>query len=630
MPSTAAVAATLSKTDQGSKAPSSSGNTSSIWSRMKSSFYTSGGKAKHNEREVAQADDGKDLTDLAAEESEPQQLLADETQSLVNKSEANLAEALRRAKEEEEKWQITNLVNQTTLDSGDDNLVSEDDSLVGGTIIVPDGGELSAADKASVSPGLSFRASMADISLLEDENGINQKQTSAEKEVEEMAAAKKSSAPLPDDVGLLGSTIESLLHGERPAKADIPNRKMPADTDDAARANGVAMLEDLEDANKDDASDADNKAKDEPAPIVGLGDRPATGSDEEVFGQAFAGIGEQMFLSDATDNAPEIAPVTTAANTSKINDENAAPEPTGCSAHNAHGRSKHHLWILSFGGLCLALISVVYSHYNVEGADMVSWFRFAPCLLGCQCRLAFDCAFSLTHWAPVADLCSSHPVFFVSLQTFAKANSSNRLILDSDLGGDDDDDGNDEFLAPHKNVNVGVSHEPRGFDEFVSYTRNDEVTDGTLVTTNDDPGYDTDVGAAPELLGSYAFALVAALVSLLGSSLLCFAKKPTSNKAAQKGAQQSNTTTPSREIRRNGRVDISDRISSTPRPGLTRTPATETPRRRSRARKNHDEKDIIASTVKMEVRTRKGRWVEARRSGRILKYGSPMKATKRE
>ena len=368
MPSTAAVAPTLSKTDQGSKAPSSSGNTSSIWSRMKSSFYTSGGKAKHNEREVAQADDGKDLTDLAAEESEPQQLLADETQSLVNKSEANLAEALRRAKEEEEKWQITNLVNQTTLDSGDDNLVSEDDSLVGGTIIVPDGGELSAADKASVSPGLSFRASMADISLLEDENGINQKQTSAEKEVEEMAAAKKSSAPLPDDVGLLGSTIERLLHGERPAKADIPNRKMPADTDDAARANGVAMLEDLEDANKDDASDADNKAKDEPAPIVGLGDRPATGSDEEVFGQAFAGIGEQMFLSDATDNAPEIAPVTTAANTSKINDENAAPEPTGCSAHNAHGRSKHHLWILSFGGLCLALISVVYSHYNVEGA----------------------------------------------------------------------------------------------------------------------------------------------------------------------------------------------------------------------------------------------------------------------
>ena len=138
------------------------------------------------------------------------------------------------------------------------------------------------------------------------------------------------------------------------------------------------------------------------------------------------------------------------------------------------------------------------------------------------------------------------------------------------------------------------------------------------------------VGAAPELLGSYAFALVAALVSLLGSSLLCFAKKPTSNKAAQKGAQQSNTTTPSREIRRNGRVDISDRTSSTPRPGLTRTPATETPRRRSRARKNHDEKDIIASTVKMEVRTRKGRWVEARRSGRILKYGSPMKATKRE
>ena len=142
----------------------------------------------------------------------------------------------------------------------------------------------------------------------------------------------------------------------------------------------------------------------------------------------------------------------------------------------------------------------------------------------------------------------------------------------------------------------------------------------------------SDHGAAPELLGSYAFALVAALISLLGSSLLCFAKKPASpQKTTPKGAQSS-ATTPSREIRHNGRIDLSDR-TCTPRPGLTRTPVTETPRRRSHTssrRKNHDEKDIIASTVKLEVRTRKGRWVEARRSGRILNYGSPMKATKRE
>ena len=140
------------------------------------------------------------------------------------------------------------------------------------------------------------------------------------------------------------------------------------------------------------------------------------------------------------------------------------------------------------------------------------------------------------------------------------------------------------------------------------------------------------VGATPELLGSYAFAFVAALISLLGSSLLCFAKKLTSRKKTLRKGAQSSATTPSREVRHSGRIDLSDR-ACTPRPGLARTPVTETPTRRSRIstrRKNHDEKDIIASTVKLEVRTRKGRWVEARRSGRILNYGSPMKATKRE
>ena len=68
----------------------------------------------------------------------------------------------------------------------------------------------------------------------------------------------------------------------------------------------------------------------------------------------------------------------------------------------------------------------------------------------------------------------------------------------------------------------------------------------------------------------------------------------------------------------------------TPRPVMTRTPVTETPRRSRGWRKNHDEKDMFASTVKVEVRTRKGRFVEARRSARILKYGSPMKTVKRE
>jgi len=135
------------------------------------------------------------------------------------------------------------------------------------------------------------------------------------------------------------------------------------------------------------------------------------------------------------------------------------------------------------------------------------------------------------------------------------------------------------------------------------------------------------VRAAPELLRSDAFALFAALASLLSCSLFSFLKKPTSKKTTRKGAQ-SNATTPSRKVERNEKVDI----PGTPRPGVIRTPVTETPRpRRSRAfRKNHDEKDIFASTVKIEVRTGKGRWVEARRSARILKYGSPMKVTKRE
>ena len=63
---------------------------------------------------------------------------------------------------------------------------------------------------------------------------------------------------------------------------------------------------------------------------------------------------------------------------------------------------------------------------------------------------------------------------------------------------------------------------------------------------------------------------------------------------------------------------------------MTRTPVTETPRRSHARRKNHDERDMFASTVKVEVRTRKGRFVEVRRSARILKFGSPMKTVKRE
>ena len=365
MPSTTAPALskTDSKADQGSKAPSSTGNTSSIWSRMKSSFYTSGGKAKQDEQELAQAANRKELADLAAEEPEDKQFVAEETQSFVNKSEANLAEALRRAREEEEKWQITNLANQN---HDDDNLVSEADSLVGGTIIVPDGGELSVADKDSVSPGLSFRASMADLSLLEDEGGINEKQTSTEKDADKMAAAKETSAPLPDGIGLLGSTIESLIHEDRPAKADYLDRMMPADADDAAKVNGVAMLEGV---NNHDASDTDDKAKDESAPIVGPGNITTAGSDDETFGQAFVGIGEQMFLSDAINKAPDIAPEAT---TAKINDESAAPlstapVSTSGTARNVRGRSMYHLWILAFGGICITILSLVWSHYNVEG-----------------------------------------------------------------------------------------------------------------------------------------------------------------------------------------------------------------------------------------------------------------------
>ena len=60
------------------------------------------------------------------------------------------------------------------------------------------------------------------------------------------------------------------------------------------------------------------------------------------------------------------------ATTAKINDESAAPlsaAPVSTSgvAHNVRGRSMYHLWILAFGGLCITILSLAWSHYNVEG-----------------------------------------------------------------------------------------------------------------------------------------------------------------------------------------------------------------------------------------------------------------------
>ena len=301
---TAAVAANLTKVDQGSKAPSSSGNTSSgFWSRMKSSFYASGSKNKQDDQVV-----------------EPSQA------SMVNESEANLAEILRSVKEEEEKWQLTN------KDDADTN-----DSLVGGTIIVPDGGELSLANnnKGNESPGLSFRASMAgasmaDISLLAGEE--------EQADDEKVEAKEETSVLVPGDICLLGSTIETLAR------------------DDAAKAGDIDLKMPFED---DDASIADGKAKDESTPITGLVDATATDGDDEAFGQVFAGIGERMFLSDTVDNAPETAPVATDG-TLKASDENAAPP-----APTASNTSKHRAFLVAFIGLCL-VSPLAWLNSNVE------------------------------------------------------------------------------------------------------------------------------------------------------------------------------------------------------------------------------------------------------------------------
>ena len=306
---TAAVAANLTKVDQGSKAPSSSGNTSSgFWSRMKSSFYASGSKNKQDDQVV--------------ERSQP----------AVNESEANLAEILRSVKEEEEKWQLTN------KDDADTN-----DSLVGGTIIVPDGGELSLANnnKGNESPGLSFRASMAgasmaDISLLAGEE--------EQADDEKVEAKEETSVLVPGDICLLGSTIETLAR------------------DDAAKAGDIDLKMPFED---DDASVADGKAKDESTPITGLVDATATDGDDEAFGQVFAGIGERMFLSDTVDNAPETAPVVTNG-TLETSDENAAPP-----APTASNPSKHRAFLVAFIGLCIVSPLAWFNFANVED-DIVS------------------------------------------------------------------------------------------------------------------------------------------------------------------------------------------------------------------------------------------------------------------
>ena len=138
---------------------------------------------------------------------------------------------------------------------------------------------------------------------------------------------------------------------------------------------------------------------------------------------------------------------------------------------------------------------------------------------------------------------------------------------------------------------------------------------------------------------AHSFAFFGALICLVWSSCFCLPTwhiKPFFKKTARKGTKCNATTpsTPSRgsettPSRGGARMTISNH-RPTPLPAMTRTPVTETPRRSRGWRKNHDEKDMFASTVKVEVRTRKGRFVEARRSARILKYGSPMKTVKRE
>ena len=305
----ATAAANVTKVDQGSKAPSSSVNTSSIWSRMKSSFYASGGKNKQDDQVVERS----------------------QSQSMVNESEANLAEVLRSVKEEEEKWQLTNR-SISEKDDADTN-----DSLLGGTIIVPGGGELSLANnKGNESPGLSFRASMAGVSMADISLLAGEEDQTNDKKAE---AKEETSVLVPGDICLLGSTIETLAR------------------DDAAKAGGIDLKMPFED---DDASVVDGKAKDESTPITGLVDATATGGDDETFGQVFASIGERMFLSDTVDSAPETAPDATNG-APKVADENAAP-----TTPTASGTSKYRTFLVAFIGLCLLSPFAWLNFANVE------------------------------------------------------------------------------------------------------------------------------------------------------------------------------------------------------------------------------------------------------------------------
>eukprot|EP00563_Minutocellus_polymorphus_P005054 CAMPEP_0181029722 /NCGR_PEP_ID=MMETSP1070-20121207/5350_1 /TAXON_ID=265543 /ORGANISM="Minutocellus polymorphus, Strain NH13" /LENGTH=630 /DNA_ID=CAMNT_0023107051 /DNA_START=295 /DNA_END=2187 /DNA_ORIENTATION=- len=586
----AGAAAALSKVDQGSKAPSSSGNTSSIWSRMKSSFYAGGGKNQQDEQESEKEKADRDTsTEAEAEANEPshsqkkRKLLIEQSQSIVNKSEANLAEALRKTKEEEEKWQLT---NRSIFEKDD---VDADDSLVGGTIIVPDGGELSLAERGNESPGLSFRASMAeasmaDIFLLEG----GEEQTNDKKGTEEKVEAKEPSVPVLDDICLLGSTIDTLVRDDA-TKVDDLDLKIPAEND-AAKVGGAADLEHKK--KEDDSSVSDDKAQDESTPIACLGDSTAAGGDDGTFGQAFAGIGERMFLSDAVNNAPENAPETApvaTTGTPKTNDENAAaPAPTA-----GVGKNKYRMRLFAFVCLCLAL-SFAWVNLNVESDS-------APVPMS-TVDVVLPKAVEPVHGTTLTDEPS-------------KANTS--CVVDGVEYA---------FGTPYLSSD-GYSNCLYGSEcavEDETTLSKDSMTNPAAAEEGSKPG---DVEAASELLCSYGFAFFVALASLFWSSLFCLPIKPIFKKTTRKDAG-GDATTPSHRVKRDdARMSIS---SPTPRPAMPRTPVTETPKRSRAWMKNHDEEDIFASTVKVEVRTRKGRFVEARRSARVLKFGSPMKTTKRE
>jgi len=233
---------TAAKSEQGSNTYGSSENTGSIWSRMKSSFYTGG---TGYQTQIPKNSAGKD------EEEEPGQ------KKRKLDPETSLRKILLEAKEEKERWELTDtaILEKDEIEEVDNDLPTDlSDELVGGTIILPPATEPSSDGK--VSPDLSLRASMVDTDILP----VAQEET------------KRS-----DSISILGSITDSIV------------------MEDILGAN---EKEEIEDEAKKRTKDETNKEEGGKLREVAAPTNRNVGGGDDWGTSPFEAIGKQMYLSD--------------------------------------------------------------------------------------------------------------------------------------------------------------------------------------------------------------------------------------------------------------------------------------------------------------------------------------------